>query len=127
MDKKFYNVDQDPLLIGEKKFFSRLMLGTGKYSSFQEAKESIDCSGCEILTVAVRRAQNSNVEGIKRLLDGLDWSKIWLMPNTAGSQTAEESVRLAFMGREILKNLNYSFLYLGHLFLLFLNLYHEIA
>ena len=108
MDKKFYNVDQDPLLIGEKKFFSRLMLGTGKYSSFQEAKESIDCSGCEILTVAVRRAQNSNVEGIKRLLDGLDWSKIWLMPNTAGSQTAEESVRLAFMGREILKNLNYS-------------------
>jgi thiazole synthase len=108
MAQTVHNIDQDPLIIGHKKFLSRLMLGTGKYQSFREAKESILVSGCEILTVAVRRAQSSNVEGINNLLNGLDWSKIWLMPNTAGAQTAEEAVRLAFMGREILKNLNYT-------------------
>jgi len=108
MVQTVHNIDQDPLIIGHKKFLSRLMLGTGKYQSFREAKESILVSGCEILTVAVRRAQSSNVEGINNLLNGLDWSKIWLMPNTAGAQTAEEAVRLAFMGREILKNLNYT-------------------
>ena len=107
MSKELYNVERDPLIIGQKQFFSRLMLGTGKYQDFKQAKQSILSSGCEILTVSVRRAQSSNIEGISNLLDGLDWTKIWLMPNTAGSQTAEEAVRLAFMGREILKNLNY--------------------
>ena len=61
MSKELYKIDQDPLIIGKKQFFSRLMLGTGKYRNFEEAKESIILSGCEILTVAVRRAQNSNV------------------------------------------------------------------
>ena len=108
MSKQLYNTKEDPLLIGKKQFSSRLMLGTGKYQNFQEARESILTSGCEILTVAIRRAQNSNVGGIGNLLNGLDWKKIWLMPNTAGSQTAEEAVRLAFMGREVLKNLDYT-------------------
>ena len=58
--------------------------------------------------VEIRRARNSSIAGIHGLLEGLDWTKIWLMPNTAGSQTTEEAVRLAFMGREILKNLNYT-------------------
>nr|YP_010930418.1 thiamin biosynthesis protein G [Ochrosphaera neapolitana]WKK50146.1 thiamin biosynthesis protein G [Ochrosphaera neapolitana] len=97
----------DPLIISHKKFQSRLMLGTGKYRNFSEAKESIDTSGCEILTVAVRRAQNTNMNGIQSLLKGLDWKKIWLMPNTAGCQTAEEAIRVAFLGREICKNLGY--------------------
>ena len=96
------------LIISGRTFSSRLMLGTGKYQNFQEAKESILLSGCEILTVAVRRAQNSNVEGIDRLLNNLDWTKIWLMPNTAGCQTAEQAIRLGFLSREILKNLNYT-------------------
>ena len=108
MSKQLYNTKEDPLLIGKKQFSSRLMLGTGKYQNFREARESILMSGCEILTVAIRRAQNSNVGGIGNLLNGLDWKKIWLMPNTAGSQTAEEAVRLAFMGREVLKNLDYT-------------------
>ena len=108
MSKQLYNTKEDPLLIGKKQFSSRLMLGTGKYQNFREARESILMSGCEILTVAIRRAQNSNVDGIGNLLNGLDWKKIWLMPNTAGSQTAEEAVRLAFMGREVLKNLDYT-------------------
>lgn len=101
-------LENDPLIISGRTFSSRLMLGTGKYQNFQEAKESILLSGCEILTVAVRRAQSSNVEGIDRLLNNLDWTKIWLMPNTAGCQTAEQAIRLGFLSREILKNLNYT-------------------
>lgn len=100
-------VNDDKLIIAQKSFQSRLMLGTGKYRTFNEARESIYASGCEILTVAVRRAQNLNVSGVDNLLNGLDWKKIWLMPNTAGCQTAEEAIRLAFLGREIVKNLNY--------------------
>ena len=96
------------LRIGSKSFSSRLMLGTGKYRNFSEAKKSIEASGCEILTVAVRRAQTAQVDGIAQLLNGFDWSKLWLLPNTAGCQTAEEAIRLAFIGREIAKNLQYN-------------------
>lgn len=102
------SIENDPLIIANQQFTSRLMLGTGKYKNFQEANEAILVSGCEILTVAVRRAQNSKVEGLDKLLTSLDWTKIWLMPNTAGCQTSEQAIRLAFLGREILKNLNYS-------------------
>lgn len=100
-------LENDPLIIADRKFFSRLMLGTGKYKNYQEAKEAILLSDCEILTVAIRRAQSSNVDGIDKLLNNLDWKKIWLMPNTAGCQTSEQAIRLAFLGRELLKNLNY--------------------
>ena len=74
-------LENDSLVIAGRTFYSRLMLGTGKCQNFQEAKESILLSDCEILTVAVRRAQSSNVEGIDRLLNNLDWTKIGLMPN----------------------------------------------
>lgn len=97
----------DPLVIANRQFSSRLMLGTGKYKNFQEAKDAIILSDCEILTVAIRRAQSSTVDGIDKLLNNLDWTKIWLMPNTAGCQTSEQAIRLAFLGRELLKNLNY--------------------
>nr|YP_010596563.1 thiazole synthase [Chrysotila carterae]WAK83199.1 thiazole synthase [Chrysotila carterae] len=97
----------DQLKIDEKLFHSRLMLGTGKYRSLEEAKDSILASGCQILTVSVRRAQSVKINNINTLLKGLDWSKIWLMPNTAGCQKAEDAIRVAYMGREIVKNLNY--------------------
>jgi thiazole synthase len=100
-------LENDKLTIANRTFSSRLMLGTGKYKNFQEANDAILASSCEILTVAVRRAQNSSVESIDNLLEKLDWRKIWLMPNTAGCQTAEQAIRLAFLGREISKNLNY--------------------
>ena len=100
-------LENDPLVISNRKFSSRLMLGTGKYQNFQEANDSIILSGCEILTVAIRRAQSSTVDGIDKLLNNMDWTKIWLMPNTAGCQTSEQAIRLAFLGRELLKNLNY--------------------
>ncbi len=103
-----FPLQDDALCIANKKFSSRLMLGTGKYRSFNEAKRSIEASGCEILTVAVRRAQTSNVDGVAQLLNDFDWTKLWLLPNTAGCQTAEEAIRLAFIGREIAKNLHYN-------------------
>lgn len=103
-----FSLSDDLLYIADKQFSSRLMLGTGKYRSFVEAKKSIEASGCEILTVAVRRAQTSQVDSIAQLLNGFDWSKLWLLPNTAGCQTAEEAIRLAFIGREIAKNLHYN-------------------
>ena len=101
-------LENDSLIIADRQFSSRLMLGTGKYKNFQEAQDAIMLSGCEILTVAIRRAQSSTVDGIDKLLNNLDWTKIWLMPNTAGCQTAEQAIRLAFLGRELLKNLNYA-------------------
>ena len=49
----------------------------------EEAKKSIEASGCEILTIAIRRAQTARVDGIAQLLNHFDWTKLWLMPNTA--------------------------------------------
>lgn len=103
-----FTLQDDPLSIAGKRFSSRLMLGTGKYRNFSEARKSIEASGCEILTVAVRRAQTGKVGGISELLNNFDWEKLWLLPNTAGSQNAEEAIRLAFIGREIAKNLHYN-------------------
>ena len=102
-----FNLQDDLLQIANRSFSSRLMLGTGKYRSFQEAKNSIEASGCEILTISIRRAQNSQVSGIAQLINDFDWTKLWLLPNTAGCQTAEDAIRLSFIGREMAKNLNY--------------------
>jgi|APCry1669188879_1035177.scaffolds.fasta_scaffold11871_3 thiazole synthase len=107
-NKMCYIVERDFLSIGNKRFSSRLMLGTGKYRNFLEAKESIDNSGCEVLTVSIRRAQNAKIDSIAELLNNFDWKKLWLMPNTAGCQTTEDAIRLAFIGREITKNLSYN-------------------
>jgi thiazole synthase len=91
----------DPLRIGEKLFYSRLLLGTGKYRTSQNAIESINASECEIITVAVRRLPtNLNNDNIS-FLKSLNWEKLWLLPNTAGSQTAEDAIRMAFLGHEL--------------------------
>uniref|UniRef100_UPI003002EE0B Thiamine biosynthesis protein G n=1 Tax=Anunuuluaehu liula TaxID=3049639 RepID=UPI003002EE0B len=94
-----------PLIVGGQNFTSRLMLGTGKYKNLQQAKDSIEASGSSIVTVAIRRAQNAKNLGKSNLIDGLDWGKIWLLPNTAGSKTAEEAIRIAVLGREMAKRL----------------------
>lgn len=94
-----YHLDQ--LKIGNKFFNSRLMLGTGKYRTTNDAIESIHSSECEIVTVAIRRLPtNLNNDNIN-FLNKLDWNKLWLLPNTAGSQTAEEAIRMAFLGHEL--------------------------
>ena len=91
-----------PLTIAGKTFKSRLMTGTGKYRSIEEMQQSIIQSGCQIVTVAVRRVQ-TNAPGHEGLAEALDWTKIWMLPNTAGCQTAEEAIRVARLGREMAK------------------------
>ncbi|MBE9004999.1 glycine oxidase ThiO [Fortiea sp. LEGE XX443] len=91
-----------PLVIAGKTFQSRLMTGTGKYRSIAEMQQSVIASSCQIVTVAVRRVQ-TKTPGHEGLAEALDWSKIWMLPNTAGCQTAEEAIRVARLGREMAK------------------------
>ena len=96
MEKKL-----DRLKIGDKFFNSRLMLGTGKYKTTDDAIKSIENSECEIITVAIRRLPTNLRYDTTNFLGNLDWNKLWLLPNTAGSQTAEEAIRMAFLGHEL--------------------------
>jgi thiazole synthase len=89
----------DPLVIAGREFRSRLIVGTGKYKSFQETARALETSGAEIITVAVRRV---NLDRSKEsLLDYIDPGKYFLLPNTAGCYTAEEAIRAARLGREV--------------------------
>lgn len=91
----------DKLKIANKTFNSRLLLGTGKYRNVDDTIKSISNSECEIVTVAIRRLPtNFNNDNIN-FLKSLDWKNLWLLPNTAGSQTAEEAIRMAFLGHEL--------------------------
>lgn len=91
----------DKLQIGDKLFDSRLMLGTGKYRTPKDALNSIQESHCDIVTVAIRRLPTELKNDSTNFLNQLDWQKLWLLPNTAGSQTAEEAIRIAFLGHEL--------------------------
>jgi thiazole synthase len=91
----------DKLKIGDKFFNSRLMLGTGKYKTTNDALTSIETSECEIVTVAIRRLPTNLKYDTTSFLNKLNWEKLWLLPNTAGSQTAEEAIRMAFLGHEL--------------------------
>jgi thiazole synthase len=89
----------DPLVIAGREFHSRLIVGTGKYKSFQETTRALEASGAEIVTVAVRRV---NLDRSKEsLLDYIDPKKYFLLPNTAGCYTADEAIRAARLGREV--------------------------
>jgi len=89
----------DPLIIAGREFSSRLIVGTGKYKSFQETARALEAGGAEIVTVAVRRV---NLDRSKEsLLDYIDPKKYFLLPNTAGCYTADEAIRAARLGREV--------------------------
>ena len=92
----------DVLTIGGRTFQSRLFTGTGKYSSMDVMQNSIKRSGCDMVTVAVRRVQ-AVAAGHAGLMEAIDWKRIWMLPNTAGCSTAEEAVRVARLGRELAK------------------------
>ena len=87
------------LRIGDLTFQSRLIVGTGKYATFQLMREAIEASGAQIVTVAVRRISLDRPHE-ETLLDHLDRSTITLLPNTAGCYTADEAIRTAALGRE---------------------------
>ena len=96
------NDERDALVIGGRRFSSRLMTGTGKYPSLAAMQASLTASACEIVTVAVRRVQTQAV-GHEGLMEAIDWNAIWMLPNTAGCATAEEAIRVARLGRELAK------------------------
>ena len=89
----------DKLIIAGREFNSRLMVGTGKYASFEQMVQAIELSGAEIITVAVRRVNISD-RSKESLLDHLDTSKYTLLPNTAGCYTAEDAIRTCRLARE---------------------------
>jgi thiazole synthase len=85
-----------PLTIAGREFRSRLLLGTGKFSSHAMMAGALDASGCEIVTVALRRADLSGKgDPFANILDFIDPKKYLLLPNTSGAMNAEEAVRLA--------------------------------
>jgi len=88
----------DSLILAGREFRSRLIVGTGKYPSFQVMREAHEASGAEIVTVAVRRV-DLKARGPENLLDHLD-KRLFLLPNTAGCYNADDAVRTARLGRE---------------------------
>ncbi len=93
-----------PLVVGKFTFRSRLLTGTGKYASYELMRDCLAASGCEVTTVAVRRERLIDREG-RNLLDTLDLSRYTILPNTAGCFSAEDAMRSARLGRELLSNL----------------------
>ena len=88
----------DTLTIGNRTFKSRLILGTGKYRSYDEMNASFEASGAEMITVALRRLDLDDPSK-RTLLDYIDWNKYVILPNTAGARTADEAIRTARLAR----------------------------
>jgi thiazole synthase len=94
----------DTLVVGGMTLSSRLVVGTGKYASYAEMARCLDASGTDCVTVAVRRERLVNATG-ENILDHLDASRYTILPNTAGCFTADDAVRVARLGRELLRDL----------------------
>jgi thiazole synthase len=92
----------DPLLIGERAFRSRLLIGTGKYKDFDETRRAVEASGAEIVTVAIRRTNIGQNANEPSLLESLPPAKYTILPNTAGCYNAEDAVRTLRLARELL-------------------------
>ncbi len=93
-----------PLTIHGRTFNSRLVTGTGKYADYETMQLALEASGCEVVTVAVRRERLVNQQG-QSLLDFIDTDRYTILPNTAGCFTAQDAVRVARLGRELLDQL----------------------
>jgi thiazole synthase len=94
----------EQIVIGSHTLDSRLIVGTGKYATFEQMQECLEISGADVITVAVRRERLVDADG-RNILDFIDLNKYTILPNTAGCFTAEEAVRVARLGREILRGL----------------------
>jgi thiazole synthase len=90
----------DALLLAGKRFTSRLLIGTGKYPSFEIMKQCHEASGAQLITVAVRRL-DLKAQGEASLLNWIDTSKVTLLPNTALCYTAEDAIRTCRLAREL--------------------------
>jgi thiazole synthase len=92
----------DPLIIANRQFDSRLMVGTGKYKDLQETQEAIKASGAQIVTFALRRINIGQEKDQANLLDFISPKDYTLLPNTAGCYTATDAVRTCQLARELL-------------------------
>jgi thiazole synthase len=97
-------VETEPLSIGTHTVRSRLLVGTGKYTTFDLMRDCLEASGAEIVTVAVRRERLFDRQG-RNLLDYLDTRTYTILPNTAGCFSAADALRTARLGRELLEGL----------------------
>ncbi len=92
----------DSLNLAGRTYKSRLLVGTGKYKDFEETRSSIEASGAEIVTVAIRRTNIGQDSSEPNILDFLSPDKFTILPNTAGCYTAEEAIRTCKLARELL-------------------------
>src|SRR5580700_8523951 len=81
---------------------NRLFVGTGKYASYEIMQQALEASGCQVVTVAVRRERLIDKQG-RSILDFLDLSKYVILPNTAGCFSAEDAIRVSLLGRDLLE------------------------
>ncbi|SFJ68699.1 thiazole synthase [Planctomicrobium piriforme] len=99
------SVSDKPFQLGSHLLTSRLIIGTGKYTTYELMRDCLDVSGSEVITVAVRRERLIDAQG-RSILDFIDLNRFIILPNTAGCFNAEDAVRVARLGREILSGLN---------------------
>ena len=93
------------LKIGPFEIANRLFTGTGKYKDYDVMREALAVSACQVVTVAVRRERLIDAQG-RSLLDNLDLSRYIILPNTAGCFTADDAIRVAILGRDLLEKQN---------------------
>ena len=98
-------MDRNTIRIGDFEFNSRLLVGTGKYDTYELMRDALAESGCQVVTVAVRRERMTDGGG-RNILDFLDPEKYILLPNTAGCFSADEAIRTARLGRELLQGID---------------------
>lgn len=107
VDRVEMAMKNDELVLGNKKFESRLLVGTGKYETLEEMQRCHDASGTQMVTIALRRVPlHLSGEAAASILDYIDQTKITLLPNTAGAQTGEEALRFG----KIAKSMGLSYL-----------------
>jgi len=92
----------ESLRIGKFEIRNRLFVGTGKYATYEIMQQALAASGCQVVTVAVRRERLIDKQG-RSLLDFLDLNKYIILPNTAGCFSADDAVRVALLGRDLLE------------------------
>ena len=91
--------------IGSTAFFSRLLIGTGKFKDLVQLKKTIKACQPSLVTIAIRRFQQEVEPANSNLLTTIINNDALVLPNTAGSKTPNEAIRLAFLGREIVKGI----------------------
>ena len=92
----------DTFRIRDYEIRNRLFVGTGKYQTYELMQQALEASGCQVVTVAVRRERLVDKQG-RSLLEFLDLDKYVILPNTAGCFSAEDAIRVSMLGRELLE------------------------